>query len=275
VDVTYPKMVDFISAGDTPYAWELNIWYQTLNVGFRTRISGETDFPCIYDSKVGEGRTYAKVNGPLTYSNWLTAIRAGQSYVSDGRSHLMNFTVNGVEVGTHNSEIDLAAPQTVQATVTVAAYLDPAPDTDLDHRPYDEKPYWSLERARIGTTRNVPVEIVVNGEPVARQEIVADGRVRRLHFDVPVRQSSWMAVRILPSSHTNPIFAVIGGDPMRPLCGSAQWCLAGVNQCWTQKVPNISSRELPAAREAYDHARQVYQKLIAECGAGTTEAQRR
>ena len=32
VDVTYPNTVDFISAVDTPYAWELNIWYHTLNV---------------------------------------------------------------------------------------------------------------------------------------------------------------------------------------------------------------------------------------------------
>src|SRR5207244_9474589 len=61
VDVTIPNSVDFISAVDTPYVWELNIWYHTLNLGFRTRISGETDFPCIYDGKVGLGRTYAKL----------------------------------------------------------------------------------------------------------------------------------------------------------------------------------------------------------------------
>ena len=53
VDVTHPNSVDFISAVDTPYVWELNIWYHTLNFGFRTRIAGETDFPCIYDSRVG------------------------------------------------------------------------------------------------------------------------------------------------------------------------------------------------------------------------------
>ena len=52
--------MDFISAVDTPYIWELNIWYHTLNVGFRTRIAGETDFPCIYDGRVGMGRTYAQ-----------------------------------------------------------------------------------------------------------------------------------------------------------------------------------------------------------------------
>jgi hypothetical protein len=29
----------------------------------------------------------------------------------------------------------------------------------------DEKPYWDLERARIGDTRQVPVELVVNVHP--------------------------------------------------------------------------------------------------------------
>ena len=58
---SHPDTVDFISAGDTPYVWELNIWYHILNVGFRTRISGETDFPCITDDRVGLARSCAKV----------------------------------------------------------------------------------------------------------------------------------------------------------------------------------------------------------------------
>ena len=28
--------VDFMSTIDTPWPWELNMWYHTLNVGFRT-----------------------------------------------------------------------------------------------------------------------------------------------------------------------------------------------------------------------------------------------
>ena len=265
VDVTYPDTVDFISAGDTPYPWELNIWYQTLNVGFRTRISGETDFPCIYDTRVGEGRAYAKVDGPLTYSNWVAAVRAGESYVSDGRSHLMNFTVNGTLAGTQASEVDLNAPGSAHIEVTTAALLDAVPPQNFRDVPFDKKPYWSLERARIGQTRKVPVEVVVNGYAVARQEIVADGTVRTLQFDVPIQQSSWIATRILPSSHTNPIFVVVGGKPIRASRRSAEWCLAAVSQCWTQKASKISASELPEAKQAYDHAREVYAKLIEEC----------
>ena len=36
-----------------------------------------------------------------------------------------------------------------------------------------------IERARIGDSREVPVEIVVNGEVVARQQLIADGKVAR------------------------------------------------------------------------------------------------
>ena len=264
VDVTH-QAVDFISAVDTPYAWELNIWYHTLNVGFRTRIAGETDFPCVYDGRVGIGRTYAKIDGPLSYSGWLQGLQSGRSYVSDGKTHLMDFRVNNVELGANGSELNLSAPGTVTATVRAVAYLPALPNEELRSRPYDRKPYWDLERARIGETLGVPVEIVVNGKAVARQTLVADGAVRELKFEVPVRESSWIAARILPAAHTNPMFALVGGKPIRASRMSAQWCLNAVNQCWTQKAPRISVNELGEAKRAYDHARQVYRQLIQEC----------
>ena len=292
VDVTEPNAVDFISAGDTPYVWELNIWYHTLNVGFRTRISGETDFPCITDARVGQGRVYAKIDGPLSYPAWLTALHAGRTYVSDGRSHLIDFSVDGVEVGTHASEVKLPSAGTVHTRVKVSAYLAEAADpvargeeplwmvplgnawtkhvvnidssTDIHDRPNDTEPYWHIERARIKGTRQVPVELVVNGKPVARKNIVADGTLQDVAFDVTVERSSWLAMRVLGSSHSNPIFVVVNGKAIRASRESAQWCLAAVNQCWTQKAPKISKRELPDAQAAYDHARSVYAKLLAE-----------
>ena len=297
VDVTYPNTVDFISTVDTPYVWELNIWYHTLNVGFRTRVSGETDFPCITDTRVGQGRVYAKVDGALTYRAWLDALRNGRSYVSDGRSHLIDFKVNGFEVGANNSEVKLAASASAHVSVKAAAYLDSMPargpregyedrppswivDSNLldkrnpfmttprdaiAQRSYDEKPYWHIERARIGNTREVAVELVMNGVAIARKNILADGNIHEVEFDAPIRQSSWLAVRILGSSHSNPIFAIVDGRPIRASRASAQWCLAAVNQCWTQKAPQISKADLPEAKKAYDHAREVYGKLITEC----------
>jgi hypothetical protein len=110
----------------------------------------------------------------------------------------------------------------------------------------------------------VPLELVMNGKPVARKNIVANGTLQDIAFDVPVTRSSWLAVRILGSSHSNPIFVLVNGRPIRASRASAQWCLAAVNQCWTQKAPKISKRDLPDAQAAYDHARGVYAKLLTE-----------
>jgi hypothetical protein len=81
VDVTHDAC-DFISAADTPFVWEMNIWYHTLNCGFTTRISGETDFPCISGDRVGAGRVYVKMpaNKPLDYDGWVEGVRDGRSY---------------------------------------------------------------------------------------------------------------------------------------------------------------------------------------------------
>ena len=78
--------VDFYSAGDTPAPWELNMWYHTLNCGFRTRLSGETDFPCIFDESVGIARSYFKTDSALNYDAYVDAIKKGRCYVSDGGS---------------------------------------------------------------------------------------------------------------------------------------------------------------------------------------------
>jgi len=263
VDVTHDA-VDFISAVDTPSVWELNIWYHTLNAGFRTRISGETDFPCIYDQRVGLGRSYVRLDGKLTYDEWVAGARDGRSYVSDGKSHLVDFQVNGLAAGTSRSELGLSKPGSVHVTARVAARLDEKPNDAIRQQPYSEKPFWDLERARIGNTREVPVEVIVNGRPAGRRNIVADGAMRDVAFDVPIEQSSWVALRILPSSHTNPVFVIVEGRPIRASRRSAQWCLDAVDQCWSQKSPKISPRERTAAADAYEHARQVYRKILSE-----------
>ncbi|HZO88671.1 MAG TPA: CehA/McbA family metallohydrolase [Chthonomonadaceae bacterium] len=263
--------VDFMSTVDTPYLYELNMWYHTLNCGYRTRISGETDFPCISGERVGMGRSYVKLDGKLDFDSWCEGIRNGRCYVSDGRSHLMEFTVNGLGVGEKGSELRLAQPASVHLTAKVAALLPEKPDTSVDaarekNNPW-AWPYWHLERARIGQTREVPVEVVVNGYPVAHKNLVADGKIQDIAFDVPIKRSSWVALRILGSSHTNPVFVLIGDKPIRASRRSAEWCLKGVDQCWSQKQKFIKPEEMDDARKAYDHARDTYRQILSECDA--------
>jgi hypothetical protein len=257
--------VDFLSMVDTPSVWELNMWYQTLNVGYRTRISGETDFPCIYDDKVGLGRSYVKLDGKLDYDAWCEGVRQGRNYVGDGKSHLMEFKVNEVAMGEKGSELRLSRPTIVTVSARVAARLNEQPNPALQKLDYSKQPYWDIERARIGDTREVPVEVIVNGYPVAKKNIVADGKIRDVNFEVKIDRSSWVALRILPSSHTNPIFVVVDGKPIRASKRSAEWCLKGVDQCWSQKQKLIKPAEQEDARMAYDHARAAYQKILGEC----------
>jgi hypothetical protein len=264
VDVVHDA-VDFISSVDTPILWELNIWYHTLNCGFRTRLSGETDFPCIYGERVGLGRIYCKLDGKLDFNRYCEEIRNGRSYVGDGKSHLMDFTVNGVEVGTKSSECRLDAPGSVKVSARVAAYLTAEPDgRKLRERPLSDKPYWDVERARIPGSRNVPLELVVNGKPVASKEIAADGSVQQVSFDVPIERSSWIALRVLATSHTNPVFVLVGGKPIRASKKSAEWCISGVDQCWKQKEPRIRDSEKAEAKAAFDLARDAYRRILSE-----------
>ncbi|MEJ7616200.1 MAG: CehA/McbA family metallohydrolase [Pyrinomonadaceae bacterium] len=148
VDVTHDA-VDFISAVDTPFVWELNVWYHTLNSGFRTRLSGETDFPCIYGERVGLGRSYVALDGKkLDYDAWIRGVRDGRAYVSDGKSHLLDFKVNNLAVGTNKSELRLKQPSAVRVTAQAAALLDEKPNEATRAKRYDVQPYWDAERAR-------------------------------------------------------------------------------------------------------------------------------
>jgi hypothetical protein len=263
--------VDFFSAGDTPLPWELNMWYHTLNTGFRVRISGETDYPCIFDDRVGLARTYARLEGKLNFDDFVDRIKEGRSYVSDGKSHLVDFKVNGVELGTQQSEVKLNGPQKVQIAARAAAYLPEVQDeigAIIASRAPNLPPYWDVERARIGQSRKVAVELVVNGRPVDKQEILADGKWQELRFQRPIDRSSWVALRIAYTSHTNPLFVLVDGKPIRASKRSAEWCRKGVDRCWEMKRARIRPEETKDAEAAYEKARQVYDRIIKESPEG-------
>jgi len=270
VDVVH-GVCDFISAVDTPAVWELNIWYHTLNCGYTCRISGETDFPCIYGERVGLGRGYVKLDPqrPLDYDQWIDGIRDGRSYVCDGLSHLFDFNVNGLGVGEPGvggrpSVLAVKSGESLKLTVSTAALLAEEPREDIRRRALDQKPYWHVERARIADSRRVPVELIVNGESVETREIEADGQIRELEFSYQPKISSWVALRIFPSSHTNPVFVELDGKPIRASKRSAQWCLDSVDSCWQRKERRTRESEKAAAIAAYNVAREAYRRILSE-----------
>ena len=249
--------IDFTSTVDTDPFAELNMWYHSLNAGFKVRASGETDFPCIYGERVGIGRSYVKLDGKLSYDDWCEGIRLGRCYVSDGFSHIIDFKVNDAAVGENGSEVKLSSGGEVRATAKIAAMLSEAVPAN--------KPrfVWNIEKARIGETRKVPVELIVNGHSVARQEIVADGKLRDITFNTTIPKSSWVALRIFQTSHSNPIWVTVDGKPVRER-KSIEWCLKGVDQCWKSKERTYKADEKNDALAAYDHARKVYRQRLSE-----------
>ncbi|HIN15790.1 MAG TPA: hypothetical protein EYM69_09220 [Dehalococcoidia bacterium] len=236
--------VDFISTMNTERVAEWNMWYHVLNCGFRIAASGETDFPCMSGERVGIGRVYAKVDGRLSFSNWVQSIAAGRSYISDGLCHLLDFSgaaapkQSVVRVGEKGSEMRVSSGDKLKFRVRAAARLEGSPE--------------------------VPVELVVNGFPVDSRPFRTDGSMQEVAFETELEHSSWVAVRVFPHAHTNPIYVVIGGKPVRGSVDSARWCLAGVEQCWKSKQKFYAATEQDDARAAYDHARMVYRQLISE-----------
>jgi hypothetical protein len=57
---------------------------------------------------------------------------------------------------------------------------------------------------------------------------------------------------------------VVDGKPIRASRRSAEWCLKGVDQCWSEKERTYKADEKEDAKLAYEHARQTYRKILAE-----------
>jgi hypothetical protein len=112
----------------------------------------------------------------------------------------------------------------------------------------------------MGKSRDVAVELIFNGRPVDSTIITADGKWNDLKFTYNVKESGWLALRIFPSAHTNPIFVVVNKAPVH-VPESIDWCIGAVEQCWKNKRGQIRKEELPAAESMYKKATAVYHSL--------------
>ena len=263
---------DFISAMDTDRIREWNCWYHLMNCGLPVKASGETDFPCMSGTRVGQGRSYVQLGkrAKFDYAAWCEGVARGRSYVSDGYAHALEFRVNG---RTSGEELSLESPQTVTVTARVAfspeTPLEPiyggvipaggprhVGDTVIKREPQSLDPVFQRG------ARNV--EFVVNGRVVARREVAADGREHAIELSVPVERSSWVALRQFPQLHTNPVNVLVHGQPIRASRASAQWALDCIDQLWRVRAPKIAPGERADAEQAYAAARAVYRKIADE-----------
>jgi len=263
---------DFISAMDTPRIAEWNMWYHILNCGFPLKVSGETDFPCMSSTRVGQGRVYVQLGklDRIDYAAWCDGLRRGRSYASDGYAHALEFTVNGQSPGF--DDVRLAAPGNVEVRAKVAF----APETPLSVAHGELVP--PSGRRAIGDTVLLHgsrpdarakggmrlVELIVNGRPVAAQEVPSDGEPHDLQFTVAIDRSSWVALRQFPQLHTNPVSVLVAGKPIRTSRDSARWCIATIEQLWRARSRTIAAAERDEASATFEEAIEIYRRIVNE-----------
>jgi len=251
---TAQGLCDFISAMDTQRVPEWNCWYHLMNCGFPLKVSGETDFPCISGSRVGEGRVYVQLGkvDRIDFPAWCKGLAEGRSYVSDGYAHALEFSVNGQPTA---GQVELEGPGMVEVRAKVAFA--------------GKLPLGTARGAALPTGPTRLVEIVVNGKAVAAERVPADDQAHDLTFRVKVERSSWVALRQFPQLHTNPVTVRVGGLPIRASRDSALWCARCIEQLWRARGRAIAEHERPEAERTFQRAIKHYNAIAAECPPGT------
>lgn len=269
-------LCDFISAMDTARIAEWNCWYHIMNCGFPLKVSGETDFPCMSGTRVGQGRVYVRLGkvDKIDFAAWCKGLAKGRSYVSDGYAHAPEFSVNGKHAGeevgleklgevTLRAKVAFAAETPAEVPYGVVPIGGPrlVGDTVNLHGPRAE------EGRRLGGRRRV--EIVVNGKVVATREVPADDKVHDLEFTLTIDRSSWVALRQFPQLHTNPVNVLVAGKPIRASRSSARWCAGCIEQLWRVRGKTIAAAEREEANQTFLKAVQVYRRIAAEAPEGS------
>jgi hypothetical protein len=248
VDVALGK-VDYLEVmGFSDHRTTAEVWYRLLNTGFRIPAGAGTDAMANFASlhgPVGMNRVFVHSGGRLVYRDWLAALKAGRTFVSNGP--LLGFTLSGRSIGD-----ELVFPAGVHQVM-----------------------------ARVSLRSLVPVErleIVVNGVVVAPIPLTEGGTRADALVPLPVTRSGWFIVRawsskatapvldLYPYATTSPIYVTVGGRPVRS-AESARWFVrwierleaaAGAHTGW-----NDAAEKSEVLRRLAE-AKQVYQRRAEE-----------
>ena len=212
------------------------IYYRMLNSGFRIPATGGTDnFSNVWrDPSGGTARTYARIDGPFTFSSWIDAIRAGRTFATNGP--LLFVEVNGREPG---SEIRLAASD--PTTVNVHAEL-------ISLAPIDR------------------LEILVNGAVQHTSKPEGERTHMEIDVTVDVPRGGWVATRVVGPSNryvgdnyafaqTTPVYVVRDGAEFTS-AEDAEFLIGVIDAVWRRVEARDEWRT--------DADKQFYQAAVEE-----------
>ena len=268
---------DFISAMDTARLSEWNCWYHLMNCGFPLKVSGETDFPCMSGTRVGQGRVYVQLGrvARIDFAKWCEGLAQGRSYVSDGYAHALEFSVNGRTPG---ETVQLQQPARVNVRAKVAFSSRNATGSRVRRRHAHRRP--APRRRHRGAARDHRRESVHRrpaqsgaGRQWARGRRAAKCRRTtsrtKSTFTAEIARSSWVALRHFPQLHTNPVNVLVAGQPIRASRQSAQWCIGCIDQLWRVRGKNIVPAERDEAQRTFEAAKEIYRRIAAEAPEGS------
>jgi TolB protein len=211
-------------------------WYRLLNVGAALMPSAGTDVMTDFfrTMAVGTARVYAKPEGPLTMKSYLSALRAGRSFVSTGP--LLVFTAQGTGPG---GAIQTSAAAEVPWELTVASPV-------------------AFER----------VEVLVNGVVAwSDQGLTAPGR-KTWNGRIKAPAGGWIAARVhggpvewpvmdsYPFAHTGPVwFGRVGSTDTSAARIAAKELLQWLDVADTRLAGRYGAADIPKLKARFAEAR--------------------
>jgi hypothetical protein len=190
--------IDAVGASPDPsgQGWARKEWYKLLKGGCRVPLTGGSE-KANNHRLLGGLRTYARLltGEEFTYKNWIEAIRAGRTFVTNGP--MLFFAVNGEDPG---------------AIVTL---------------PSLEKPVQITAEAQSGVPFE-KLELVLNGTLLASAEAKGSPSSARIQMETKLSSAGWLAARCSGtrevvlgelsqrvSAHSSPVYVQVEGQPVR------------------------------------------------------------
>lgn len=221
-------------------------FYPLLNAGLKVPFSTGTDW-FMYDLS----RVYVRLQGRTSVENWLDALAAGRSFITN--SVLFHFRVDTAGIG---DTLELSQPRSVTAFGQVEGRVD-------------------FERA----------ELVHNGQVIAAAEARPAGQhfLAELKLTVPITRPGWLALRIPPPNltdsgrptpvnefgrklygHTSPVYIDVAGQNRidRPAAGGL---LARIRMARSKIVENGRFEDEQArarVTDVYDEAGERLEAML-------------
>ncbi|MCH7717229.1 MAG: CehA/McbA family metallohydrolase [Gemmatimonadetes bacterium] len=221
------------------------IYYRMLNSGLRIPATGGTDnFSNAWrDPSGGTARTYARIDGPLSFDSWIEAVRAGRTFATNGP--LLFVEVGGREPG---SEILLDGDDS--SSLHVHAEL-------ISIAPVDR------------------IEVLVNGAVAHTVRPTGDGTRMEIDVQVEVPDGGWVAARAIGPSNryigdnyafaqSTPVYVVRDGTPYTS-AADAEFLIQVIDTIWARVEARNAWRtaaEKQAYRNEVERARMVYREAV-------------